>query len=339
MATKVIPNLGPRNGRKESRSKRTRPQSLREILVLSKEAAVGWDEDNASRLAAALSCYTLLSIAPLVVLCVAIAGMVFGREAAQGQIADELGSVVGAQGAQAIQLVIANAKNPSSGILASAGGIAVLLFGASGVFGELQSSLNTVWDVEPKPGRGLWGVIKDRFFSFTMVLGVGFLLLVSLIVSAGLAALGNLMSQAVPLAPLWQVLNVVISLGVTAFIFALIFKVIPDVQVAWRDVVMGALVTAVLFSLGRALLGLYIGYSGVGSSYGAAGSIVALVIWTYYSAQIFLFGAEFTQAYAAHYGSRIEPSKEAVPIGAADSERASGKPKAVQSRSSGLTSA
>ena len=291
------------------------PRSIRELIALFKDTASAWSDDNASRLAAALACYTLLSIAPLIVLSVAIAGMVFGREAAQGQIAGELGSVVGAEGATAIQSIVANAKNPESGLLASVGGIAVLLFGASGVFGELQAAMNTVWEVEPKPGRGIWGVIKDRFFSFTMVLGVGFLLLVSLVVSAALAAVGSYLSHAVPLAPVWQLLNLVISLGVTALIFALMFKVIPDVKIAWRDVALGAAVTAVLFSLGRLLLGLYIGRSSVSSAYGAAGSLVALVLWVYYSGQIFLFGAEFTQVYAARYGSDIEPSEDAIPMG------------------------
>jgi membrane protein len=290
-----------------------RPRRIRDVLALFKEAGVAWDADNVSRLAAALACYTLLSMAPLVVLCVAIASVAFGREAAQGQIAAELGSVVGAEGARAIESVIANAKNPQSGLLASLGGIAVLLFGASGVFGELQSSLNAVWEVQPKPGRGVWQIVKDRFFSFTMVLGVGFLLLVSLVVSAALAAAGAFFEHALPLPWLWQVLNQLISLGVTTVIFALMFKVIPDVSVRWRDVWLGALVTALLFGLGRLLLGLYIGRSGVASAYGAAGSVVALVLWTYYSAQIFLFGAEFTQAYAAHYGFGIEPSDSAVP--------------------------
>ncbi len=291
-----------------------RPHRWSEVVALVKDTVSDWSDDNASRLAASLACYTLLSIAPLVVLCVAIAGMVFGREAAQGQIAGELGSVVGAQGAQAIQAIVANAKNPGSGVLATIGGVAVLLFGASGVFGELQAALNTVWEVQPKPGRGIWGVIKDRFFSFTMVLGVGFLLLVSLVLSAALAAVGKYLTLAAPLAPLWYLVNFLVSLAVTALIFALIYKVIPDVKIAWRDVWMGAIVTTVLFSLGRFLLGLYIGRSSVSSSYGAAGSLVALILWVYYSGQIFLFGAEFTQVYARRFGSNIEPSKNAVPL-------------------------
>jgi membrane protein len=277
-------------------------------------AGKGFVDDNASRLAAALACYTLLSMAPLVVLCVAVAGLFFGREAAQGQIAHELGTVVGQSGAKAIESIVANAKNPGSGVLASIGGVVVLLFGASGLFGELQAALNIVWSVEPKPGRGLWGVIKDRFFSFTMVIGVGFLLLVSLVISAGLAALGKHLANALPLAPLWQVINTLLSVAVTALIFALMFKIVPDAKVRWRDVWMGAFVTSLLFSLGRLLLGLYIGRSGVSSAYGAAGSIVALVIWVYYSAQILLFGAEFTEAYAARFGSRIEPKETALSI-------------------------
>lgn len=313
-ALKVPGQSSPERNSGAGSGRRGRPKSVSDVLALFKEAGIAWDADGASRLAAALSCYTLLSMAPLVVLCVAIASLAFGREAAQGQIANELGSVVGAQGAQAIQSVIANAKDPGSGFLASAGGIVVLFFGASGVFGELQSSLNTIWEVKSKPGRGVWQIIKDRFFSFTMVLGVGFLLLVSLVLSAGLAAVGAYFEQALPVPWLFQIINQLLSLAVTALIFALMFKVIPDVVVDWRDVWLGAVVTAVLFSLGRFLLGLYIGRSGVASSYGAAGSVVALVLWTYYSAQIFLFGAEFTQAYAARFGARIEPSAGAVPL-------------------------
>lgn len=296
-------------------TRRGHPRGVREVFALLKEAGVGWDNDNASRLAAALACYTLLSMAPLVILCVGIASFAFGREAAEGRIASEIGSVVGGEGANAIQSVITNAKDPGSGILATVTGVVVLLFGASGVFGELQSSLNTVWEVQPKPGRGFLRILRDRFFSFGMVLAVGFLLLVSLVVSAALAAVGTYFEQALPLTWFWQAFNQVVAIGVTAVIFALIFKVIPDVKIAWRDVWLGALVTSLLFSLGRFLLGLYIGRSGVASSYGAAGSVVALVLWIYYSAQIFLFGAEFTQVYAARYGARIEPSDNAIPIG------------------------
>jgi membrane protein len=201
------------------------------------------------------------------------------------------------------------------GIVSSIVGIVVLLFGASGVFGELQAALNTVWEVQPKPDRGLWGMIKDRFFSFTMVLGVGFLLLVSLLLSAALSAVGRFLSERLPGGEaLWQVLNFVISLGVVTSLFALIFKVVPDVKIEWRNVWIGAAVTALLFTLGKFLLGLYLGKASFASMYGAAGSLVVLVVWVYYSAQILFLGAEFTQVYARHNGSNMRPSSNAVAL-------------------------
>ena len=200
-------------------------------------------------------------------------------------------------------------------------GIVVLLFGASGVFGELQSALNTVWEVAPKPGRGIWGVVKDRFFSFTLVVGVAFLLLVSLIVSTGLTWVGQVFEGALPGGALvWQVLNFVFSLAVVTGLFALMFKTLPDVHIAWRDVWVGAAVTAALFTLGKFGLGIYLGSAGVSSAYGAAGSIVALVIWVYYSSQVLLIGAEFTEVYASRYGSRITPDDHAVAIRRAGAE-------------------
>jgi len=273
-----------------------------------------WSAHNASRLAASLACYTLLSIAPLVVLSVAVAGLVFGEKAARGEIAAEIGKVVGPSAAQAIQAVVVNAKEPTSGLVSTIVGAAVLLFGASGVFTELQSALNTIWGVAAKPGRGLRGVVRDRFFSFAMVLTVALLLLVSLVLSAALAAAGKFFEQYLPGGDtLWQTLNFVASMLVAALLFALIFKVVPDVEVAWRDVALGALVTSLLFSAGKFALSLYIGRSSVTSSYGAAGSLVALVIWVYYSTQIVFLGAEFTQVYARRLAGRIRPSKNAVP--------------------------
>lgn len=287
-------------------------KTLWEVL---KETASEWSEDNATRLAAALAYYTVLSIAPLLVLAVAVAGLVFGEEAARGQIASELSSVVGPQAGEGIQTVLTHAKKPDEGVLGSIVGGLVLLFGASGVFGELQSSLNAIWDVAPKPGRGIWGVVRQRFFSFTMVLGVAFLLLVSLVLSAVLTGLGNFLESHLPGgAVLWEIVNFAVSLGVITALFALLFKVVPDVQITWRDVWMGAAFTAVLFTLGKFLLGLYLGRASVASPYGAAGSVIVLVIWVYYAAQILFLGAEFTQVYARRRGSRIVPSDNAVPV-------------------------
>lgn len=285
------------------------------VIKVLKETANGWDEDNVARLAASLAYYTLLSIAPLIILAVAVAGLAFGEEAARAHIAGQLASVVGGGAAGAIQTIAANAKAPGSGILGLIVGVVVLLFGASGVFGELQSALNTVWDVAPKPGRGILGIIKDRFFSFTLVVGVAFLLLVSLVVSAALTWMGQVFAASMPGgAVLWQILNFTISLAVITALFALMFKTIPDVHIRWRDVWVGSAVTAGLFVLGKFLLGLYLGSAGVSSAYGAAGSIVALVIWVYYSSQVLLVGAEFTEVYARLYGSRITPDDKAVRV-------------------------
>lgn len=285
------------------------------IFTLLKETGSDWLEDKASRLAAALAFYTLLSLAPLLVLVVSIAGLVFGDDAARGEVTGQLQALIGTDGAKAVESVLANAKTPSSGILGTIVGVAILLFGASGVFGELQDSLNVIWEVQPRPGRGIKGFIRDRFFSFTLVLGVAFLLLVSLVLSAGLAAAGSLFEQRLPGGEvMWQVINFVISIGTITVLFGLIFKVLPDVKIQWRDVWIGALFTAVLFTLGKFAIGLYLGRSTIASPYGAAGSVVVLVVWVYYSAQILFFGAEFTQVYARHHGSRLRPTKNAVPI-------------------------
>ena len=286
-----------------------------QIVPLLKETGQSWKKDKVTRLAAALAFYTLLSIAPLLVLAVSIAGLVLDEEAARGQIAGELSGIVGPQGGAAIQTIIVNARAPGSGTLSGLLGLGALLFGASGVFGELQAALNTIWEVAPKPGRGVWGFIRQRFFSFGMVLAVAFLLLVSLVLSTAVAAIGTYMASSLPGgAVVWEILNVVFSLAMVTALFALIFKVVPDVEIRWRDVWLGALVTALSFTLGKTLLGVYLGRTTAASPYGAAGSVVLLVIWIYYSAQILFLGAEFTQVYAKHFGKRIRPDKDAVPV-------------------------
>jgi membrane protein len=296
----------------------TRPRQTRKtfgaVFQLLKETGEDFIEDNAPRLAGALAYYTLLSLAPLVVLAIAVAGLAFDQEATRGRLAAELGAVVGPSGEAAVRAIVENARTPSAGIVSSAFGLVVLLFGASGVFGELQSALDTIWEVTPKPGRGLWGTIRDRLFSFAMVMGVAFLLLVSLILSTLLAAVGRFFERSLPGGEMvWQALNFVLSFAVVSALFAVTFKVVPDVKIRWRDVWMGAVVTAFLFSVGKFLIGLYLGKSSVASSYGAAGSLVLLVIWVYYSALILFLGAEFTQVYAKRFGSRIRPSANAVP--------------------------
>lgn len=287
---------------------------VRSFGSLLKETATQWSDDEAARQAASLALYTLLSVAPLLIVSIKVAGMVLGDEAARGQISSEIGSVVGAQAGAAIEAMVANAQTPGEGVLGSFVGIAVLLFGASGVFGELQTALNRIWDVKPKPGRGVLGFLRDRFFSFTMVMGVAFLLLVSLVVTAALATLTSHFQGLVPYPVLWQILSVAIGLGVTTLLFGLIYKVVPDVKISWRDVWVGAFATAVLFSVGRVLLGWYVARSATVSPFGAAGSLVALIVWVYYSAQILFFGAEFTQVFATRFGSHIVPTSNAVRI-------------------------
>ncbi|MET0386808.1 MAG: YihY/virulence factor BrkB family protein [Polyangiales bacterium] len=286
---------------------------MRRWLTILKDTGVEWYEDDAPRLAASLAYYTLLSTAPLILLCVSIVGFFFGERAARGQISEQIATVTGPEAASAIQNVISNAHQSDAGVWSTILGVVLLLVGASGVFGELQTALNTMWDVKPKPGRGVLGFVRDRFLTFTMVLGVAFMLLASLVISAGLAAVGRVLSGALPGGEVvWQAVNFIISFAVITLLFALIFKVIPDVKIRWRDVSVGAAVTALLFSIGKLLLGLYLGKSTVASTYGAAGSIVAFVVWVYYASQILFLGAEFTQVYARALGKPIAPARNAI---------------------------
>jgi membrane protein len=281
------------------------PVNLKAIWALIKETGSSWDAINAPRLGAALAFYTMLSTAPLLVVSIGIAGLVFGPQAAQGRVMYQIEGVVGPQSALAIQDLLQHANKPGSGAVAAIIGVFLLLFGASGVFGELRDSLNTVWGVKSSSGSGLIGMIKYRFVSFAMVLGIGFLLLVSLILSAAIAAAGEFFGGYLPVS------EAALQLGSTAFsfaavtvLFALLYKVVPDVEIEWRDVAIGAAVTSLLFSLGKLLIGLYLGKAGIGSAYGAAGSLVVFIVWVYYSAQIFFLGAQFTHTFAERHGSR-----------------------------------
>lgn len=285
------------------------------VAILLKDTFWEWFDDNVQRHGAALAYYTVFSLAPLLIIAIAIAGLAFGQEAAQGQIMDQIKSLLGVEGAKAVQTMIENAREPGAGIVATIFGIIMLVFGATGAFAQLQESLNAIWGVAPKPGRGILGVVKDRFMSFAMVVGIGFLLLVSLLLSAALAALGKFFSHLLPVPEgVLHALNFLLSFLVITLLFAMMYKVLPDVKIVWRDVWIGAAMTALLFTLGKFLIGLYLGKSGVASAYGAAGSLVLILLWVYYSSQILLFGAELTYAYANKYGSRIEPAENAVLI-------------------------
>ena len=282
---------------------------LRTIYEVVRDAGAQWWNDKAPRLGAALAFYTALSLSPILLIAIGISGLVFGHDAAEGRIVEELGGLVGKDGAQAIETMVANAWSPTAGIVAAVVGGVTLLIGATGVFAELHDALNTVWDVQPPPGRGIWRLVKDRLLSLAMILSLGFLLLVTLVISAALNALAAYFTSLMPayLNAVLQILNLLVTYIVILMMFALIFKFLPDVRLAWRDVWIGAAITAALFMIGKYLIGLYLGMGTVGSAYGAAGSFVVLLLWLYYSTQILLFGAELTQVIADRFGEGMAP--------------------------------
>ena len=266
---------------------------------LLRQSFSDWNDDNAPRLGAALAFYTILSISPMVILVVALVSLVFDRSRAQQHLLSQVQSLVGSDGRTAVETMLASGQKASSGIFATLIGSATLVFGASGVFGELRSALNTIWDAKPAKTSGIWGLLRERVFSFGMVISVGFVLLVSLLASAGLAAMTKFFSGLLPIPSiLLAVLNFSLSFLGIALLFAFILKYVPETEVKWSDVRVGATATALLFTVGKSLLGLYLGKASPGSAYGAAGSLVVMVIWVYYSAQIFFFGAEFTHVHS-----------------------------------------
>jgi membrane protein len=288
--------------------------AARSPTTLVKKTFSGWMDDNAMRLGAALSFYTVWSIGPLFLVIVSVAGLVFGRDAAEGKVVDAMSGLMGPAGAKSIQDAIVSANDTGHSVLANVIGVILLLVSASGVFGELKSSLNTVWQVTPKPGSFLV-TLKERFFSLTFVLGTGFLLLVSLLLNAALAAIGTQVSDVVPAGEfLGHVVHFVVSLGITATLFSLMFKIIPDAHVVWKDVWLGGFVTAVLFTIGQVGIGLYLGKTSIGSAYGAASSLMIVLVWVFFSSCILFLGAEFTQVYAEMYGSKIKPTENAIRV-------------------------
>ena len=277
---------------------------LKKTWQLVKSAASSWIDDYAPSMGAALAYYTVFSIAPLLLIVISIAGLVFGEDAARGEIVSQLQGLMGNEAAQAIEGLLASVNKPGKGVLSTVVGIVVLLIGATTVFGELQDALDRIWRAPTREGSGIWNLLRARLLSFGMILGVGFLLIASLVVSAALAALGKWWA---PLFGGWEVLaqvvNFLISFGLVTVIFAMIYKIMPRVKIEWHDVWIGAAVTSLLFTIGKILIGVYIGKSGVASGFGAAASLVVMLIWVYYSAQIFLLGAEFTWVYAHTFGS------------------------------------
>jgi len=285
---------------------------FRRFYDMAKKAVNAWLDDYAPSMGAAIAFYTVFSLAPLVIIVIAVAGFFWGREAVQGQLFEQITAMVGADGAKAVESVVQGAQAPTQGIIATVISIVVLLVGSTTVFAELQSALDRIWEVPAaEKSSGIWNTIRARLLSFGLVLALAFLLIVSLIISAMLSAMG---SWAASLLPAWefllQAINIVIGLGFTTVLFAMIYRFMPRASVAWRDVWTGAIVTAVLFEIGKFLIGLYVGKASVASSYAAAGSLVVVLIWVYYAAQVFLLGAEFTWVYANEHGSRRDAAKQ-----------------------------
>ncbi len=279
------------------------PPAIRRPIDLLKETAAAWSEDYAPSMGAALSYYSLFSIAPLLLIVIAIAGLVFGEAAARGAIFGQLQGLVGEQSAKALEAVLRAADKPKEGLVSTVIGVAVLILGAMTVFGELQNALDRIWRAPARArANGLWNLLRARLLSFGMILGLAFLLVVSLVFSAALAALGKWWGPA--FGALAHTVDLLVSFGLITVVFALIYRYIPRLEVAWHDVWLGAAVTSLLFAVGKLLIGLYLGKASVASTFGAAGSLVVMMVWVYYSAQIFLFGAEFTWVYAHQRGSR-----------------------------------
>jgi membrane protein len=301
----------------------------REIWSTARQAVKAWNDDYAPSMGAALAYYTLFSIAPLLLIVIAVAGLVFGDEAARGELFGEIAGLIGPAGAQALEDLVEHANQPGAGVVAMVSGTVALFLGASAVFGELQNALARIWRAPArKDDKGWLKLLRARLLSFGMILAVAFVLMVSLVVSAVLAALGE-----------WWGLDLVASFAVTTLMFALVYKIIPRVRIRWRDVWLGAAITAALFALGKFLIGLYLGRAGIASAFGAAGSLVVVMVWVYYSAQIFLLGAEFTKLQSEHaaqhrtrtHHARGEPHPSAAAAAAhpGEAERAAVRPHGV----------
>ncbi|HKT61156.1 MAG TPA: YihY/virulence factor BrkB family protein [Gemmatimonadales bacterium] len=295
------------------RAPRSRILTLRSLWWVLKHAVIGWWGDNVPRLGASLAYYTLFALAPILLVAISVAGLVFGADAVRGEVVAQIQGLVGRRGAEAVQAMIQGAARPSSSRLATAVGLLTAFLGATGAFVELQTALNAIWRVQPRPGVSVLAFLKQRLISFGLVVAVGFLLLVSLLVNTALSAFNRYLGRVFPaFTVVWEASNVLVSLGVVTLLFALIYQVLPDVRLRWRDVWVGALVTAGFFSIGKQAIGLYLGTSSVASSYGAAGSVVVLLVWVYYTAQVVLLGAEFTRYYVERFRGEPPPLKYAT---------------------------
>jgi membrane protein len=281
---------------------------MQKWLSVLKEAAMSFAGDNAPRLGAALAYYTVFSIAPLILITITLAGAIFGEEAARGQVFAHMRRLIGDTGAEVVNEMVKDAARADTGAIAATLGIAALLFGASGVFGQLRAALNTIFKVKPKDAPIIVSFLKERFLSVATVIVIGFLLLVALIIDTGISATGDFMEHRLPGGEaLWHVVELVVSTAMITALFALVFRYMPDVRTPWRDVWFGAIITAILFSIGKFALGLYLGKKATESTHSAAGALIVLLLWVYYSAQILFLGAELTQAYSRRVGSRKGP--------------------------------
>ena len=286
----------------------------RYLYALLKSTYQEWSKAKVPRMGAALAYYTIFSLAPLLVIAISVAGIAFGDKAVQGQIVNQIQGLIGADAARAVQTMITSAHKPAHQAIASIVGFVVLFLGASGIFNEMQDALNEIWGIDTTAKTGVRNLVKTRFLSFGMVLGIGFLLLVSLLLSAVLSAVAKYVSGFLPVpAALLHVTDFLFSIFFITVLFAMIFKILPDVRIPWSDVWVGGAMTAILFTVGKFLIGFYIGKSVTASAYGAAGSLVVIVAWIYYCAQLLYFGAEFTKVYATECGSQSAPAPHAGP--------------------------
>ncbi|HEY0030990.1 MAG TPA: YihY/virulence factor BrkB family protein [Bacteroidia bacterium] len=294
-----------------------------DLWQITKKTSVSWYNSDPFRQAAVISYYAIFSIPALLVIVITTAGFFFGEEAVSGAISGQISSVMGNETAQQIEDIVAKSSQTQTSIIATIIGIITLILGATGVFVQLQKSLDLIWEVEPKAEKALLKSLKDRLFSFGLIMSIGFLLLISLLISAGLSVLSEWIRGIMPdvMMVLFRVLSFVISFGVVTVLFALMFRILPDVKIRWRDVWLGAMITSLLFVAGKFLLGLYFGKADPGSAYGAAGSIILIMLWVNYSSMIVFYGAEFTKQYALHHGREIEPKRDAVVIRATEAEK------------------
>jgi len=285
---------------------------LKTFWKLTRETVKQWENDNARRISAALAYYSVFSLAPLLLIAVTVAGIVFGEQAAQGAIEAKLRGSIGQDSASAVEEMVESARNTGGSGSVAIFGVGLLIFSATGVFAQLKEAMNSVWGIKEYPGNGIRSFFTSRFLSLSMVMAIGFLLIVSLVVSTALAAMGDWLGAVLPVHPaIWQLISFVAALAIITFLFALIFKILPDAEIQWRDVWTGAFLTALLFSLGKFLLALYLGREGAASAPGAAGALILILSWVFYTSNILLLGAEFTQVWAKHKGRDILPTDRA----------------------------